>query len=470
MQIDKNHNQPKTERAITRADKIKLRVELTKKLVADMHPRLSDDGMNYLPSQLTDSIETGFYVRCTSPNNKNFYCKGRGNDKHKLGTFNGKATSITAARKLAKKVKDAIRLGQDPRLVLEEQKSQITLIELIDEFYSDETTDWRKKSKSDFKNRTDIWIKLKAQNKKTQKHVRDNFRYLNLGSKAINKIGLQDAKNLKRGIRGRYQANRVLADIRQALNMAVEKGYIPRNPFVFTERNGILFKEYKRLDKQEAYNETEVKLLRLELSKDICPSRWNQRDWTIQEKQNLIARLAILLSIYVGRRYRSEVLNLKWNDVFLCVDEPYFILHKTKTTNDEDPNIKVYLNSTAKAILRVMNKYKNIRGHCLNIPLSKMKSKYVFPTLTKSKKNHIQDIRKTWDKVCTTAGVRKLAPYMYRHTHWTTLTPDLSWEEKMVLGDWRSTDMVKTYADTNEDKKKRIAAKANQTKLKVSNA
>ena len=117
-----------------------------------------------------------------------------------------------------------------------------------------------------------------------------------------------------------------------------------------------------------------------------------------------------------------------------------------------------------------MNKYKNIRGHCLNIPLSKMKSKYVFPTLTKSKKNHIQDIRKTWDKVCTTAGVRKLAPYMYRHTHWTTLTPDLSWEEKMVLGDWRSTDMVKTYADTNEDKKKRIAAKANQTKLKVSNA
>ena len=39
----------------------------------------------------------------------------------------------------------------------------------------------------------------------------------------------------------------------------------------------------------------------------------------------------------------------------------------------------------------------------------------------------------------------------------------------MVLGDWKSTDMVKTYADTTEDMKKRIAAKANKIKLRVSN-
>ena len=223
------------------------------------------------------------------------------------------------------------------------------------------------------------------------------------------------------------------------------------------------------MEKQDPYNEIEVKKLKQELSKDICPWRWHQREWSVQQKQNLIACLAILLSIYVGRRYKSEVLSLKWNDVFLTAKEPYFILRRTKTTSDEDPNLKVYLNSTAKAILLLMNKYKNIKDHCLNIPSSKMKSRYVFPTLTKSKKNHIQDIRKTWDKVCKAAGVRKLAPYMYRHTHWTTLNSDLSWEEKMVLGDWKSTDMVKTYADTTEDMKKRIAAKANKIKLRVSN-
>ncbi|HBY70433.1 MAG TPA: hypothetical protein DEG69_23330, partial [Flavobacteriaceae bacterium] len=45
-----------------------------------------------------------------------------------------------------------------------------------------------------------------------------------------------------------------------------------------------------------------------------------------------------------------------------------------------------------------------------------VKAGYLFPSIRKSKKPYIQDIRKAWTKVCAIANVRLEEPYLLRHT------------------------------------------------------
>jgi len=64
--------------------------------------------------------------------------------------------------------------------------------------------------------------------------------------------------------------------------------------------------------------------------------------------------------------------------------------------------------------------------------------------MTKSKKNHINDIRKTFGHVCKAANVDIKCCYFFKHSFWTT-QKNLSTDAKKVLGSWKSNDMVETY-------------------------
>ena len=81
-----------------------------------------------------------------------------------------------------------------------------------------------------------------------------------------------------------------------------------------------------------------------------------------------------------------------------------------------------------------------------------VKAGYLFPSIRKSKKPYIQDIRKTWTKVCGMAGVRLEEPYLLRHT-WGCLALEATNGNFAAVkdeGGWKTYKMVERYAKYNE--------------------
>ena len=101
-------------------------------------------------------------------------------------------------------------------------------------------------------------------------------------------------------------------------------------------------------------------------------------------------------------------------------------------------------------VLRQLWKYnkENYRGK----KAKTVKAAYLFPATRKSKKPYIQDIRKTWVKVCNLAGVRLEELVLLRHT-WACLALIASnGNIKLVKdeGGWKTYKMVERYAKYNE--------------------
>jgi integrase len=84
--------------------------------------------------------------------------------------------------------------------------------------------------------------------------------------------------------------------------------------------------------------------------------------------------------------------------------------------------------------------------------------------MTKSKKNHINDIRKTFEYVCKKANVDIKCCYFLRHSFWTA-QKNLSTDAKMILGGWKSRVMVETYDKKTDKLKMEFRDQAAQTLL-----
>ena len=76
----------------------------------------------------------------------------------------------------------------------------------------------------------------------------------------------------------------------------------------------------------------------------------------------------------------------------------------------------------------------------------------MFPATKKSKVNHIQDIRKTWIKVCNVAGVEIKELVILRHTWACLALVATNGNIKLVKdeGGWKTYKMVERYAQYNE--------------------
>ena len=78
----------------------------------------------------------------------------------------------------------------------------------------------------------------------------------------------------------------------------------------------------------------------------------------------------------------------------------------------------------------------------------------MFPATRRSKKPYIQDIRKTWEKICGVAGVRCEEPYLLRHT-WGCLALEATNGNYAAVkdeGGWKTTEMVMIYSQYNKKK------------------
>ena len=146
------------------------------------------------------------------------------------------------------------------------------------------------------------WIDLKAYKPSTNKVIADNYSDLKIGFKRMVEITKSDLTAWHAAISkaGSYQANRCMDDMSIIFNWAKEEKIIKENICKFSKSE--LNEESDRLDDVDPYTLEEWRAIRKGTMQIVK-----------KEPRVFLAAMAILLYLYCGRRYKSEILNLKWN-------------------------------------------------------------------------------------------------------------------------------------------------------------
>ena len=423
--------------------RIKLNNTIIKKYLV---PIPTDDGEGYIYQSLNDSEKIGLRIRLNPGGNKTWRYSYRPAGKaadgkrfnnifYTLGYF--PEMGVEAARSLVDDLKHAIKLGQDPKTIILERQKAKTLIEVIGQWKEKvlhTSTRFAASTIEDTEQRFKNWIDLEAYKPTTNRIILNYRKDLSIGSKRMIEITKDDLVAWHAAISkaGKYQANRCIDDIKVVFEWALEHKILKENicKFKKTELNEMYF----RLDDKDPYSREEWRELRKAALKLIK-----------QQPRVFIATMSILLAMFTGRRYKSEILSLRWGQVDW--DSNKVRLPKTKTGKSE-----FSINRLTRWILRSLWEYrtKTFKGK----KVKSVKAQYLFPSSRKSKKPYIQDIRKTWLKVCAAANVRAAEPYILRHT-WGCLALEATNGNVKVVkdeGGWKTYKMVERYAKYNEKK------------------
>ena len=241
------------------------------------------------------------------------------------------------------------QLGQDPKAVLEERRKAKTLLEVVEQWKEKDlykSTRFAASTIKDTEQRLRNWIHLKAYKASTNKVIAANYSDLKIGFKKMVDITKSDLSAWHAAISkaGTYQANRTLDDMSIIFNWALEEKIIKENVCQFkkSEKN----EESDRLDDVDPYSLIEWRLIRKAAMKIVK-----------KDSRVFLAAKAILLYLYCGRRYKSEILNLKWSQIDW--DANKVRLPKTKTGKSQ-----FSINKMSRWVLRQLWKYnkENFRG------------------------------------------------------------------------------------------------------------
>ena len=343
------------------------------------------------------------------------------------------------ARLLCKKIKHAIEIGNDPKLIIAENTNARTLETLTEEWIKsvlDVSKRFRPETKLHTKARINTWLMLKPAIRRmgadsgTVSHINKHFSVLNIKKKNIKLITKQDLEAYHNAIslRSPSQANRVIDDIQQIFNYALDKGDIKENICKFSkeERNTI----DKRMDTVKPFTKSQFHLIR-----KIC------LELALKRPKLKIACYAILLLGLTGRR-KMELLKLRWDQVSLNNKELTFRSSDTKN----DTAFTISLLPAASAVLKRMR-----------IIRTKLKSttrrNYVFPSMRMSKKPWLNSPTSTWKKIIQIAKIKDQeigykCLHMLRHTYACLLleaTSDIKLVAKIM--NWKSLKVAEIYAD-----------------------
>ena len=410
---------------------------IQKHLIRKLNPK-----QEYVERVINDSEKIGLRAKANAGGSKSFYYKHnpkglQSNGKrsnpvyYHLGNF--PEMKVDAARSLVDDLKHAIKLGKDPRSVIEERRKAKTLsaaIALWKEKILYKATRYKQSTIEDIENRFKNWINLNSIHPRTNRVILNNRSDLNIGVKKMVEITKDDliAYHAAVSKSGKYQANRIMDDLKVIFKWAKQNNIIKENICHFDKEE--LNQMYTRLDAVDPYSRQEWRLIRkaaVKLYKDT--------------PRVFLACMAVLLTLYHGRRYKSELLSLKWTQVDWDLNK--VLLNDTKTGKSQ-----FSLNRLSRWVFRQLWKYKKIRFK----NIKSVKSRYVFPATRKSKKPYIQDIRKTWNMICATAGVRRLEIYMLKHT-WGCLALLATGGNVKAVKDeqgWKTYKMVDRYVKFNE--------------------
>lgn len=306
-----------------------------------------------------DTELKGFGIRITRAGQKsfvlNYYSKGR-ERRITIGPF--PEWSVTAARLRAAELRRAIDAGTDPLEQRKADRTAPTVRDLFERYDRDYVPKLSDMGQRDVRRYFKEWILPR------------------IGSKKVADVRFSDCEEIHRKAskRAPTSANRAMAYLRRALNLAITWGWIERNPMKGLEFN----QEQKR---ERFLNADEID--RLMKALDAHP-RQDSAD-------------AIKLMLFTGCR-RGEALGATWDQF----DKEFRIWTKPASTTKQR---RLHRVPVSKPVATLLRKRKKARD--------KSKSLLVFPS---KNGEALKEVRRTWAGVQKTAKLKGVRLHDLRHT------------------------------------------------------
>lgn len=315
--------------------------------------------------EYADAECTGLHLRVSKNGRRFFQHRYRYFGKKRcinLGEF--PAVSVQEARQRVAENKALLARDKDPAGEREKAKAELTFAEFAVQHYLPHAKE-HKKTWDD-----DVWKVEKLLNPA-------------LGKQRLSCITSRDVALLHSKEKSRTSAttaNHLLTTLKRMLNLAVKWGYLEKNPASLQDK-------FKEPPHRERY-----------LSKDELPRFLR----ALEDDDDSLSVAAIRLLLFTGCR-RGEIMSLKWDQVRM--DEERIFLPDTKNGRSRT----VHLNARAIEVLLDLQEKKEEEARTAL-------SDYVFPSRQGTRKGHLFDLRKPFERACREAGIENFRVHDLRHT------------------------------------------------------
>lgn len=449
------------------------RIKLSNSVIKKLERKIDAEG-EYIETVYNDTERVGLKLKVNKGGSKTFFYQWYDKTKKKLKADKRGRTygavdkqfigqfpdwKIEAAREIVDKIKQGIKLGTDPRSTFEANKGIPSLEDVVGKWKKDVlhvSSAFREKTKKDFEARFRVWFYLKpigryGRANKLQNYVLSQRTPLNIKAKQIHLITHDDMVKYHKAIKDSgapYQANRVLDDLKLIVKWAMKKPEwkITEN-FALLDWEKERHIELHRTDSHKPYTAPELRLIRKEVMKQAILREIKRGKLRKKFARNFPALMGILAAMYLGRRYRNEILNLKWSQI--DTNEVYL----PNTKNSKKPQTyktNVYVRWVFKK-LREFGQYKYLKEKKIRYHSQKG---YAFPSMRDSRFPFVYDIDKTWKNILEKINLRKLPLYMLRHS-WATnglKASNNNINDIRTAGGWKTLRMVEVYAQQDEER------------------
>lgn len=359
-------------------------------------------------AEYADAECTGLHLR-VSKNGRRFfqhrYCFFGRKRCMSLGEF--PAVSLQEARQRVAENKVLLARDKDPAGEREQAKAELTFAEFATQHYLPHAKE-HKKTWDD-----DVWKVEKLLNPV-------------LGKQRLSAISSRDVATLHAKEKTRTSAttaNHLLTTLKRMLNLAVKWGYLEKNPASLQEK-------FKEPPHRERY-----------LSKEELPRFLK----ALEDENDRLSVAALSLLLFTGCR-RGEILSLKWDQVRM--DEERLFLPTTKNGRSRT----VHLNAKAMEVLLELRERKEQEARTAS-------SEYVFPSRQGTRKGHIFDLRKPFERACQRAGIENFRIHDIRHTFasMAVMSGASLYDVQKLLGH-QDIAMTQRYAHLSDEGLKRATA------------
>ena len=348
------------------------------------------------------------------------YIKDLGNRRNKIGSF--PEMTVAAARALAKNYKAKSVLGEDPVLLQKEKASDnLTFGTVAEEFIQSLEKKIKKKVgglRDGKRNRAEnfrAWFLGEAKDVELQKFLSENKDRLNLASKKMSEINIENLTNFFDCAteRGGYGANRLIGMVRTIFNWAEDRGkFKGPNPVKIKKAENILWNEEEK-DHWDYYSSTGMEKIIASCNKFAKNFKFK------------VACYAILAALFCGGRAKSEVFNLTWSQIKWDKKHIKYEKGATKTGG----GIRPITDSMIALLRKIQNERlnKDIKSP-FYYPPTDPRHDYVFPNwmfgknkmtkrgIRKCKLMHVHEVKVMWNKIKKDAGVESRDLKSLRHT------------------------------------------------------
>ena len=390
--------------------------------------RLTEATIKKLPRldkryRVHDTEVKGLFVQVQTTGHKSFKLQYRPKGKNPIAVSLGDCAMISAAaaRLRAKNIQAKVWTGDDPYLIKKSLESEMTLHQLAEEYLK--VRRFKPKTLEHIKSCFECWLLDK--NAAFRKYINYSIK-----DKRISKINLKELKQIHNqiGLKSKYTANRTIKYLRAMFNYAIENGYLKINPVAFKARDFFEEKQSNQIFSEEKRE----RIMQAAFNLDHRTNKINYRYYQDNDL-DVVASVAIYAALAMGRRYKSEILNLRWDQINWDLKKVYYDDTKVGQKNYSIPERAINLFET---IQRSRNELVHVKGKMYKTkkiaPTTKTgpwrtnddRREYIFPSAqypNRSSAPYLQEVRATWKRLLEMCNINYLPLKQARHSLLTLL-------------------------------------------------